>query len=190
MQRKGIDVSEHNGVIDWGKVKAAGIEFAMIRCGYGQNCVAQDDRYFERNVEEAERVGIPWGVYLYSYALTAKQAELEVEHVLRLLKGKHPQYPVAFDMEDADNYKGKNGMPTNTVLVEICDVFLSEIGNHYPVLLYASLSWLNGALNSPKLERYSKWVAQWNKECTYKKPYDMWQFASDGAVAGINGRVD
>lgn len=187
----GMDVSEHNGVIDWDKVKAEGrVKFAMIRCGYGRDMESQDDKYFERNVTEAERVGIPWGTYLYSYALNTESAKSEVEHVLRLLKGKNPQFPVAFDMEDADGYKKRHGMPSNAVLADICDVFLSEMEKHHPVLLYASLYWLNNKLNSPKLERYPKWVAQWSIGCTYTKPYDMWQFTSDGSVAGISGRVD
>ena len=188
----GMDVSEHNGVIDWDKVKAEGrIKFAMIRCGYGGDIKKQDDKMFERNVREAERVGIPWGTYLYSYALNTKSARSEVQHVLRLLKGKNPQYPVAFDMEDADGYKRQHGiLNNNPLLVDICNVFLSEMEKHYPVLLYASLYWLNNKLNSPKLKRYPKWVAQWALGCTYTKPYDMWQFTSDGSVAGISGRVD
>jgi len=189
----GMDVSEHNAVIDWGKVKAEGrIKYAMIRCGFGQNFTSQDDKYFERNVKEAERVGIPWGPYLYSYALDTKQAESEVEHVLRLIKGKSPQYPVAFDMEDADGYKNKRGvMGNHALLVDICDRFLSLIAvKGYPVLLYASKYWLENILNSSKLDKYPKWVAQWAKECTYAGTRQMWQFTSDGVVAGISGRVD
>ncbi|MFB6465398.1 GH25 family lysozyme [Cytobacillus sp. Hz8] len=105
IKRKGMDVSEHKGKVDWDKAKADGIEFAMIRLGIGSDIKSQDDAQFERNVKEAERVGIPWGAYLYSYALNVTEAKSEAGHFIRLLKGKHPSYPIAFDMEDADHYK-------------------------------------------------------------------------------------
>lgn len=189
--RKGIDVSKHQGVIDWDKVKAAGIEFAMLRLGIGSDITSQDDAQFERNVRECERVGIPWGAYLYSYALTVEDEKSEAAHALRLLKGKNPTFPVAFDMEDADGYKKKHGMPSNESLVDICYEFLLTLENAgYYAVLYASLSWLNNQLNSSKLDRFDKWVAQWNDKCTYGKPFGMWQYTSDGSVAGISGRVD
>ena len=92
MALKGIDVSYAQGKIDWKKVKDAGIQFALIRCGFGNDLKSQDDKQFEANVKGCEENGIPWGLYLYSYAIDLK-AESEVQHVLRLLKGKVP-YPV------------------------------------------------------------------------------------------------
>ena len=124
---KGIDVSEHNGVIDWGKAKADGVQFAMIRMGVGSDIMSQDDVQFEHNVQECERLGIPWGAYLYSYALNVQQARSEANHIKRLMKSKKPSYPVAFDMEDADHYKAKHGMPSNSTLVDICEIVLLEI---------------------------------------------------------------
>ena len=85
--RKGIDVSKHQGKINWAKVKAAGIDFAIIRCGYGSDQKDQDDAYWQYNVSECERLGIPYGVYLYSYANTTAKARSEAQHTLRLLKG-------------------------------------------------------------------------------------------------------
>lgn len=89
---KGIDVSEHNGKIDWKKVKADGIDFAIIRCGYGMDDPEQDDDYWEYNVSECERLGIPYGVYLYSYADSTTRASKEADHTLRLLEGHNPQH--------------------------------------------------------------------------------------------------
>ncbi|WML38715.1 GH25 family lysozyme [Neobacillus sp. OS1-2] len=190
-QLKGIDVSKHQGVIDWDKVKAVGIQFAMLRLGIGSDMASQDDAQFERNVRECERVGIQWGAYLYSYALNVDQAKSEAAHALRLLKGKNPTYPIAFDMEDADGYKAKNGMPCNAELVAICNTFLSIVeGAGYYVSLYASLSWLNNQLNDNSLDRFDKWVAQWGPSCSYGNPFGMWQYTSDGTVNGISGRVD
>jgi len=152
---KGIDVSKHNGKIDWQKVKNAGIQFTIIRAGFGSDMTSQDDPFFEENVKGAESVGIPWGAYLYSYALTVEQAKSEVQHILRLLKGKKPTFPIAFDMEDADGYKRKHGMPSNAELVEICYTFLDEVEKAgYYVTLYASKSWLENQLKSQKLNRF------------------------------------
>ncbi|MFS0616016.1 LysM peptidoglycan-binding domain-containing protein [Lederbergia ruris] len=189
--KKGIDVSAHQGKIDWDKVKADEIEFAMIRMGFGSDLERQDDRYFERNVKECERVGIPWGAYLYSYAMDINEAKSEVAHALRLLNGKNPTYPIAFDMEDADGYKRKRGMPASAALIDICYTWLNAVEDAgYYVSLYASLSWLNGSLRSGKLDRFDKWVAQWAPKCTYKGAYQMWQYTSAGQVAGISGPVD
>ncbi|SET02804.1 Lyzozyme M1 (1,4-beta-N-acetylmuramidase), GH25 family [Salinibacillus kushneri] len=188
---KGIDVSKHQGNIDWDAVKKDGIEFAMIRMGYGSDIKSQDDEKFERNVRECERVGIPWGAYLYSYAMDVQAAKSEADHALRLLKGKNPTFPVAFDMEDADHYKRDRGMPSDKELVEICHTFLDKVEDAgYYVSLYANLHWLTTKLNSSKLNRFDKWVAQWSDECTYDGQYKMWQYTSTGHVDGIAGRVD
>ncbi len=188
---KGIDVSVHQGRIDWEKVKNSGIQFAILRLGIGSNMSSQDDAYFEANVQGCESVGLPWGAYLYSYALNLEDARSEVQHALRLLNGKRPEYPVFFDMEDADGYKAKHGMPSNQGLVDICKTFLLGIEEAgYYASLYASLSWLNNQLNSSELDRFDKWVAQWNTSCSYKKPYGVWQYTDSGKVDGINGNVD
>jgi GH25 family lysozyme M1 (1,4-beta-N-acetylmuramidase) len=185
VQLKGIDVSNSNGIVDWNAVKAAGVQFAMIRLGYGGNIPNQDDKQFARNVAECERVGIPWGAYLYSYALSEADAMSEVAHARRLLAGKSPKYPIAFDMEDADGYKQKHGMPSNQTLVNICYDFLAslEADGHYTIL-YASKSWLDNQLNDPKLDRFNKWVAQWNDTCTYGKNYCLWQYTDKGNIGG------
>lgn len=191
MKLKGIDVSSHQDKINWDQVKADGIKFAMIRMGFGGDNKSQDDKQFERNVRECERVGIPWGAYLYSYALNMNNAKSEVAHAKRLLKGKKPQFPISFDMEDADNYKKRNGMPTNSMLINICDYWLNEMEKSgYYVSLYANLYWLNTKLKHSKLNRYDKWLAQWTSKPTYSGSYQMWQYTDKGRVKGIKGNVD
>ena len=178
---KGVDISSLNGNIDVNKIKAAGYSFAMIRCGYGDDSTSQDDSQFEANVKKCEAAGLPWGAYLYSYALNIEDAVSEARHMIRLLKGKKPTMPIAFDMEDADGYKRKNGMPSNRMLIDICKRFLAEMKRvgYYP-MLYASLSWLNNQLNdSTLLNTYDVWVAQWNDTCTYKGKYGMWQYGGE-----------
>ena len=124
---KGIDISAHQGPIDWSKVKNSGIQFAILRLGVGSDIASQDDAYFEANVQGCESVGLPWGAYLYSYALNLEDTKSEVQHALKLLNNKRPEYPVFFDMEDADGYKTKHGMPSNQGLVDICKTFLSTV---------------------------------------------------------------
>ncbi len=194
---RGIDVSNHQGKIDWQAVKDDGVQFAIIRLGYGDDDTTQDDSRFLENVAGCEAAGIPWGAYIYSYALTIKEAQSEAVHCLRLLKGKTPSYPVCFDMEDADGYKARHGGLTKETAVAICDTFLSEMQSAgYYVSLYASLTWLNGILNDDKLESYDKWVAQWNDVCEYEGDYGMWQYGASvnyidtTTVNGIEGTVD
>lgn len=179
--KKGVDISSVNGEVDIQKIKDAGYDFVMIRCGFGSDIKSQDDSQFENNVRKCEKIGMPWGTYLYSYALNTDEAKSEAEHVIRLLKNKKPSFPVAFDMEDADGYKSKNGMPSNATLRNICKTFLSRIKSAgYYAMLYASLSWLNNQLNdSELLNNYDIWVAQWNSNCDYQKDAGMWQYGGE-----------
>ena len=110
-----IDVSYHNGTIDWNKVKAAGIQGAIIRCGYGDNIASQDDKQFKRNADECVRLGIPFGIYIYSYAKNTTQAKSEAEHALRLAtpyKGKM-SYPIYYDLEE----KGTESVAAQNAIV-------------------------------------------------------------------------
>ena len=179
--KKGVDVSNHNGDIDIAKIKAAGYDFVMIRCGFGDDLASQDDKRFEKNVKKCEEAGMPWGVYLYSYALTVSEAESEVAHTLRLLKGKKPTMPVAFDMEDADGYKKKNGMPSQKTLAKICKTYLEGIeeAGFYP-MLYMSLSWIKNFEDKELLGAYDIWLAQWNSECSYNgETLGIWQYGGE-----------
>lgn len=184
--KKGIDVSKHQGKINWEKVKADGIDFAIIRCGFGSDMTSQDDAQWEYNVRECERLGIPYGVYLYSYANTTAKAKSEAQHTLRLLKGHHPSYPVYYDLED--KVVAAEG---SAAIVNMANIYCQAIESAgYKAGIYASLSWWNGSLNNSSLNKYEKWVAQWNSQCTYKGSYRLWQSTSDGSVSGITGRVD
>ena len=98
--KTGIDVSHHQGQINWEKVKKSGVDFAIIRCGYAEDKTEYDDRYWQYNVSECERLGIPFGVYLYSYATSVEDALSEADHVLRLIDGHNLSLPVYYDLED------------------------------------------------------------------------------------------
>lgn len=187
----GIDVSHHNGKIDWEEVKKSGIGFAIIRVGYGQDIQSQDDKMFKYNISECERLGIPYGVYLYSYALNVEHAKSEADHVLRLINGHNPEYGIWYDLED-DDYKIQNGMPSNETFVDIAETFCEIIKSkgYNNVGIYGNIYWLNYIINSSRLDKYNKWVAQWSDKCTYEKNYIMWQYTDSGKVGGIEGNVD
>ena len=119
--KRGIDVSSHQGVINWEAVKGK-IDYAIIRCGYGADRESQDDIYFKRNADECTRLGIPFGVYLYSYADNIDWSNSEVDHVLRLVKGYQLAYPIYYDIEDKVQANLSNEALTD-IIVNFCDKF-------------------------------------------------------------------
>lgn len=192
---KGIDVSEHNGVIDWKKVKASGVDYAIIRCGYGQNSKSQDDDRWIQNVQGCIKEGIPFGVYIYSYATNATRAAGEADHVLRCLKdaGLNPSklgYPVYFDMEDASTI----GSDYAAMATAFCDKIKAA---GYVPGIYANKSWFTTKLTASCFNNWTKWVAEWNASngLTYKglsnftSGNGMWQFSDYGKVPGIPGHA-
>ena len=183
----GIDVSEHQKKIDWAKV-SKNVDFAIIRCGYGSDFKSQDDRYWSTNVSACKKYGVPFGVYLYSYADSEEKAVSEADHVLRLLKGVSPALPVFYDMEDASQLKVSDEERGKYAKI-FCDK-VSAAG--YKVGIYANKYWWQNYLTDPVFNNPSwyRWIAQYNISCTYKEDYLMWQYTGDGVVNGITGSVD
>ena len=178
--RKLIDVSEHQGKINWEKVKPQ-IDGAILRCGYGMDITRQDDKEFRRNADECTRLNIPFGVYLYSYADSDEKAKSEAAHVLRLIEGYKLSYPVYLDLEENGTQGGAIGR------AKIFGQIIEKAG--YWCGIYANLYWWKTHLVG--LEAYTKWVAQYSGACDYKgKNLDMWQYTSTGSIAGIAGNVD
>lgn len=187
---KGIDVSKWQGEIDWAKVKAAGVKFAMIRLGYGSADGASCglDGWFERNVANAVKAGVEVGCYFYSYATsvaTAKKEAAFVVNVLQKYKGVFT-YPVAFDLED----KTQQGLG-KTVLTDMVIAFGDAIEKAgFYCSLYSNLDWLKNRLDDSRLKRFDHWLAQWASAPTYDGAFGMWQNSSRGSVNGISGNVD
>lgn len=187
---KGIDVSKWQGEIDWGKVKAAGVKFAMIRLGYGsadgKSCGI--DSYFEKNVANAVKAGVEIGCYFYSYATSVAAAKKEAAYVVSVLnkyKGVFT-YPVAFDLED----KTQQGLG-KTVLTDMVIAFGDAIEKAgFYASLYSNLNWLKNYLDDSRLARFDHWLAQWTSVPSYSGAFGMWQNSSAGSVSGINGNVD
>ena len=187
MSKKGIDVSEFQGKIDWEKVKNDGIEFAILRCGYGMDFSNQDDVEYERNANECERLGIPYGVYLMSYANTVEKARSEAKHVLRLIEGRKISLGVWYDIED----NGTSGAINKETLTNIINTFCNTIKNAgHRVGVYASLNWLENKIERIIRDNYDIWVAQYYSKCEYEGKYIMWQHTSSGKVNGISTNVD
>ena len=186
--RKGIDVSEHNGAIDWEKVKADGVDFAILRVGFiHDNGRGRSDYQWERNVSECERLGIPYGVYVYSYAETASHASTEADFVLQRLKGHNPSYPVYYDLED----NCQLSVAQNHGMGALAQTFCNKIAAAgYTPGVYTNTNWWTNYLTDLCFGNWEKWVAQYNSSCTYKGSYSIWQYTSSGYVNGIDGRVD
>lgn len=182
--KKGIDVSVYQGNIDWQRVKESGIEFAIIRIGFGNSDV---DKCFKKNIEGAKAAGLKVGVYLYSYAQNVAQAQSEARFVLEQLKGYKLDYPVCYDVED----RKYQGHLSSDEITQIAKTFLQTVRSAgYKVSLYSFVSWLNNKFNVDELKGFDIWAAQWASKCSYKKDYAMWQYSETGVVPGITGSVD
>lgn len=198
MAKIGIDISAHQGDIDLATLKNS-IDFVIIRVGYGTKGTI--DKKFTRNADLCVSLGIPMGFYWYSYALDVSGAESEAQAFLNAIKPYTPTYGCWFDMEDADSYKSKNGMPSNDTLKNICYKFCETVENAgYYTGVYASQSWLNNQLAGDTLSRFDKWVAQWptsggaqkglSVDANSRSDVSLWQFTSKGTFTGYSGNLD
>ena len=189
MAIKGIDISKHNGNIDFRKVKNGGIDFAMIRAGFGNSTV---DTYFHQNIKGAKANGIKCGVYWFSYAYTPQMAKKEAQKCLDTIKGYDLVYPVAFDFEYASvNYAKDNGVKVTKALAsQIADVFLTTVKNAgYNVILYTNIDYYNNYFNDTVKKKYDIWLAAY-RESKPNFNQKIWQYSEAGSVDGIKGRVD
>lgn len=200
MVKRGIDISAHQGNIDLNSLKSQ-IDFVIIRVGYGTKGTL--DTKFKRNADLCKSLGIPFGFYWYSYALDEKGAAAEAEACINAIAPYKDKYSMGvwFDMEDADGYKRKNGMPSNATLRAICATFCKRVEEAgYYTGIYASQGWFNNQLNGSELDRYDKWIAQWptqngsqkalNTDANSRTGLSLWQFTSAGHFNGYNGNLD
>lgn len=185
---KGIDVSENNGEVDFQAVKNAGYDFVIVRLGYG-NCHL--DSNFYRNVNGALDAGLKIGVYYYDYGLDVIDAQNQAAFTLMVLldcglKPERLEMGVWYDMEDADSWKHKHGMPNSATLTNMCSAFVEKCRAYgYDCGVYSCLDWLENKIVVNRLPADTKlWCAQYNRSCDYSGAY-MWQYT---ASANINGR--
>ena len=191
MSKRGIDVSEFNGAIDWDKVKASGlVDFAILRCSLGWtdgNIALRRDARFLDNIKGCEANGIPYGIYWYSYCLKPENAKREAEYVLEVIDGTKPTKGVWLDIEaNAQISLGKDAI--TKIASDECSVVAAA---GYDVGIYSYLYWLEHYMDMNKLSDYPVWLAQVDVPApTYKGDIAMWQYSWKGNVDGIVGDVD
>lgn len=190
--RLGIDVSKWNKEIDWAKVKEAGIEFAIIRCGYrgaSSGALVLDPMY-KKNIEGAIEAEIPVGVYFFTQALDEVEAVEEASMVISLIEEYDVDYPVFLDSESAGG-RGRADALDAEERTKIHKAFLETIASAgYETGIYASRNWLNDELDMTEMSEYKTWLAEYADIPVYDKYYHMWQYTSKGSVDGIETRVD
>ena len=189
----GIDVSRYQGDVDWEQVKAAGVEFAMIRVGfrgYGQSGKLMEDAKAKQNYENATAAGIKTGVYFFSQAITPEEAKEEAELVLQLIDGWELEMPVAYDWEClAADYRTV-GVDPQTV-TDCAKMFCETIGQAgYDTMIYFNPSQSRDMMYLEELVDYGFWLAMYSDQMTYEYKVDMWQYTKEGKVPGIQGNVD
>lgn len=156
----GLDLSNHNGSLNFNSIKNADNDFVILRAGYGK-VLSQKDKRFEEYYAAAKAAGLDVGAYWYSYALNVADAHEEAKVCMQVLAGKQFEYPIYIDMEDADGYKSKHGMPSNATLVAICEAFCADLeAAGYYVGIYASASWFRNQLAGLS-GKYDRWIAAW-----------------------------
>lgn len=182
----GVDISEWQETVNWKRVKADGIDFAILRGGYGKNGHQVDD-YFYANYKNATAVGLPVGLYWYSYAQTLEDVEKEARLCLKTLGNRALQLPIFYDLEESSQLNKGKGFCTQLV-ERFCSIIAAA--GHTPGL-YMSRSPLTEYIAQETRGRYVMWVAEYgSKTCKYNGDYLMWQYASNGKVAGVNGNTD
>lgn len=188
MNKFGIDVSHHNGIINWEEVKSQ-IDFAILKLGnIGDGNKFWVDSYFERNYESCKNLGIPIGVYIYSYTNQIENIDDCARATLEYLSGRKLELPIYIDMEDKEI--APEGKEKLTNLVITFNTIIEQGG--YWAGVYANRNWYDNYLNKDIIkEKYTTWIATYTSGTDkYKGEYDIWQNSSKGKINGINGNVD
>lgn len=184
---KGIDVSKWQGDIDWGKVSADGVDFAMIRSSYGSK---NTDTKLKKNVSGCEKNGINYGFYHYTYAESVAEAREEARYFLKTIKNYDPTYPVVLDIEE-EHFKKMSRKKVTDIIVAFVEVI--ENAGYY-AMVYSSPTFFNDYTNISRLVDYDIWIACWGDEDRlnfyYDGHYGMWQYSSTGNINGIDGDTD
>lgn len=189
----GIDVSSHQEEIDWEQVKAAGIDFAFIRCGYRTYETGSlfEDEYFRQNIEGAQAAGLEVGLYFYSQAITAAEARKEAEKAIELAKDYTFTYPIAYDWETVETDDARTDGMTKERLTACTLAFCNTIRDAgYTPVIYQNAETALNLLDLTKLTEYDLWLAEHRDASGYYYDYRIWQYCSDGTVPGITGDVD
>lgn len=193
VSHKGIDVSRYQGTVDFSKVRSAGVEYAMIRCGYRSygSGVLTEDSTFKANIENALSNQLDVGVYFFTQAVTTDEAKEEADYVLSLIRPYNIRYPVVLDVEEIynDTYRQEN--LSKEELTDVVITFCDQIKNAgYTPMIYGNLKCFIGMLDLQRLENYEKWFAYYGEEPYFPYEISMWQYTDTGTIDGISGNVD
>lgn len=186
----GIDISKHNGNIDWNAVKNSGVQYVILRCGYRGSAsgVLVEDQKFKSNIQGATAAGLKVGIYFFSQAVNEVEAVEEASMTLSLIKNYRITYPVYIDVEGAN---GRADGISKAARTSVINAFCQTIRNSgYTPGLYANKNWLTEKINTGALGGCKIWLAQYVAAPTYAGRYEMWQYSSRGSIAGIKGNVD
>jgi len=189
----GIDVSSHQGDIDWEAVADEGVEFAFIRAvyrGYGTGKLVVDEKCLE-NIEGAQAAGIDVGVYVFSQAISQAEVLEEAGTVIDLLDGYTLQLPIVFDVEKVGDSQARTNSLTVEERTNLTIAFLEAVKNAgYEPMVYHNTEMGAMLVDLTQLTDYPKWFAGYNKEFYWPYEYDIWQYSENGSINGINGKVD
>ena len=189
-----VDISYYNTVKDWIALRNAvdGVIIRLGYTGYGSGKIMYDKQYHD-NIKAAELMDIKRGVYFFPQSVTEKEAEAEADFIAQAVGGKVLELGVWLDSEIADvkNKSGRADKLTRAIRTGLLHIIIERL-KYYGIAagVYASKSWLENQLDMSRLKNVPVWVAQYNKECTYRGSYIMWQYTSKGKVPGIVGNVD
>ncbi len=186
----GIDVSKHNGKIDWNAVKSSGVDFAIIRCGYrgSSTGVMIEDPKFHENIKGATEAGIKVGIYFFSQAVDEVEAVKEASMAVSLAKSYNLTYPIFIDTESSGGRGDKISTEIRTAVVNAFCKTVQDAG--YKAGIYSSKTWYEKHLDMSKLGNYTIWLAHYADVPNYGGRYDMWQYSCKGTISGISGKVD
>ncbi len=187
-----IDVSVHNGKIDWNKVKNSGIYGVILRIGYWSS----EDNRFSEYISEVKRLGIPYGIYLFSYSGNTYEANIEADFTNQMIS-KYNLNPTLGIFYDLESWYISDDNNTNTITKDDYDAVINTyisnvsnfVGNRYKVGVYASTSYIYDRFNEGA-RKYVDWVADYRGYCGYQGNYSLWQYTSSGRVDGVNGNID
>lgn len=186
----GIDVSKWNGSIDWRAVRASGVSYVIIRCGYRGSSTGAliEDPTFKKNISGAKAAGLKVGVYFFTQAVTEAEAVEEASMCIALCKGYGLDYPIFMDVESGPRADFLDAGTRTNIIRAFCETIR---GGGYTPGVYANKTWLTSHMNASALGSYKIWLAQYNTSGpTYKGRYDLWQYTSKGTIQGIKGYVD
>ncbi len=191
--KKGIDVSRFQGSIDWVKVAAAGVDFAIVRAGLRGTTEGKllTDDYFQDNVEGATANGIDVGVYFYSQAINEEEAKEEVQVILDLIEPYHISYPVVIDIESAESDSARTVDLSSDEYEKVAKVFCDTVKQAgYKPMIYGNVKSFTLLMDAEDVDDYDIWIAYYGLPLYYPYHFDIWQFTSSGRIDGIDGDVD